>query len=155
VRLSPMDVRQQQFRKGFRGLDADEVRAFLDDVAGDLENLLRENALLKDQMHDLEDRLRGVEDRERLLQETLISTQRLTEEMKQNAKKDAGLVLREAELEGEKLVESARGEEAEIRSEIAGLRRARRQLFEGLRSTIEMYQRLIEQDMRLEPPDPR
>jgi cell division initiation protein len=150
-----MDVRQQQFRRVFRGLDAEEVRTFLEDVAADLENLLRENALLRERHQDLEDRLRGVEDRERLLQETLISTQRLTEEMKQNAKSDAGLILREAELEGEKLVESARGEEAEIRSEIAGLRRARRQLFEGLRSTVEMYQRLIEQDLRLEPPDPR
>jgi len=148
VRISPMDIRQQQFRvKMFRGFDVQEVDTFLEDVAEDYETLLKENALLKEQLQALEERARGLEDREKVLQDTLITAQRLSEEMKEGARREAALIVREAELQGDKQVEAARGEEAAIRTEINLLKRQRRQLAEGLRSTLEMYQRLIEQDL--------
>src|SRR5262249_21272705 len=126
-----MDIRQQHFTvKMFRGFDPREVDAFLDDVAEDLEGVLKENTLLKEQLAALEEGARHHETREKLLQETLITTQRLTEEMKEAARRDASLVLREAEVQGEKLLESARGEEATIRVEIGHLRRVRLQFIE-------------------------
>ncbi len=110
MRITPVDIRQQQFStRMFRGYDVQEVDAFLEDVAGDYEQLVRENALLKDQLAALEERMRGIEERERTLQETLVTTQRVTEEMKESAKREAKLLVREAELESEKLVEAARG----------------------------------------------
>ena len=152
MRITPMDIRQQQFTvKMFRGFDVQEVDTFLEDVAEDYEALLKENALLKEQLQALEERTRGLEDRERVLQETLIMTQRLTEEMKEGAKREAALIVREAEMQGEKLLEAARAEEAVIRNEINVLKRTRRQLGEGLRSTLEMYQRLVEQDLAGNP----
>jgi cell division initiation protein len=148
MRITPMDIRQQQFTvKLFRGFDPQEVDGFLEDVAEDYEALARENALLKEQLHALEERTRGVEDRERLLQETLLTTQRVTEELRETAKREAALVVREAEMHGEKLVETARTEEAGLRAEISTLKRLRRQLAEGLRANVEMYQRMIEQDL--------
>lgn len=154
MRITPMDIRQQQFTvKMFRGFDVQEVDTFLEDVAEDYEALLKENALLKEQLQALEERTRGLEDRERVLQETLITTQRLTEEMKEGAKREAALIVREAEMQGEKLLEAARAEEAVIRNEINVLKRTRRQLGEGLRSTLEMYQRLVEQDLAGDPKD--
>jgi len=147
MRITPMDMRQQQFTvRAFRGFDRHEVEAFLDDVAEDYEQLLKENLLLKEQVEALEERSRGVEERERMIQETLITTQRLAEEMKDSAKREATLLVREAELQGDKFLEEARAEEAKIQAEILALKRTRRQLAEGLRVTLDMYQRLLAEE---------
>ena len=144
MRISPLDIRQQQFTvKMFRGFDTHEVDAFLDDVADDYEAVLKENALLKEQLATLEERSRGLSERERALQDTLVTTQRLGDEMKAAARREAELHMREAELRGEKLLEEVRSEEAKIKSEIQALRRQRRQLIEDLRSTLESYYRTM------------
>jgi cell division initiation protein len=144
MRLTPLDIRQQQFTvRVFRGLDAREVDAFLEDVAEDYESVLKENAFLKEQLSVLEERGRGVGEREKALQETLLTTHRLAEDMKENARREGQLLVREAELTAEKLVEEARAEVARVRSELDGLRRTRRQLVEELRSTLERYQRFL------------
>jgi cell division initiation protein len=147
VRITPMDIRQQQFTvRTFRGFDVREVDTFLEDLAGDYETLLKENALLKEQLQVLEDRTRGLEDRERVLQETLVTTHKVVEAMKEGARREAALVVKEAELNAEKVLEVARAQEAAIHAEVEALKRTRRQLIESLRSTIEMYRRLVDQD---------
>jgi cell division initiation protein len=148
MRLSPVDIRQQQFAvKMFRGFDPQEVDTFLDDVAEDYESLLRENASLKEQLSGHEERARGLSDAERTLKDTLITTQRLADDLKESAKRDAQLVLREASLSGEKLMEEARSEEAKLRVEIQSLKRLRRQLIEELRATVERYDRTLAADL--------
>jgi cell division initiation protein len=154
VRISPMDIRQQQFTvKMFRGFDVQEVDTFLEDLAEDYETLLKENQLLKEQLHALEERTRGLEDRERILQETLVTTQRVTEQMKDSARREAALLVGEAELQGEKMVEAARTSAASIQAEVVALKRMRRQLAEALRSTVEMYAHLLDQDLKADPGD--
>lgn len=149
MRITPMDIRQQQFTvRTFRGFDVQEVDAFLEDVADDYETLMKENTLLKEQLQVLEERTRGLEDREKVLQETLITTHRLTDEMKESAKREAALIVREAEQRGEQSIEHLRTEEGAIRAEIQGLKRLRVQLAEGLKATLEMYERLLEQELR-------
>ena len=147
MRITPMDIRQQQFTvKMFRGFDAHEVDTFLENLAGDYETLLKENALLKEQLQVLEERTRGLEDRERVLQETLVTTHKVVEEMKAGARKEAGLIVREAELEGEKMLEVARAQASTVQAEVAALKRTRHQMTESLRSTVQMYQRLLSQE---------
>ena len=149
MRITPMDIRQQQFTvKMFRGFDVQEVDTFLEDLAADYEALLKENALLKEQLQALEARTRGLEDRERVLQETLVTTQRVVEEMKEGARREATLVVREAELRGEKVLEAARTAEASLQADVVALKRMRRQLAESFRSTLETYQRLLETELR-------
>ena len=144
MRLSPVDIRQQQFTtKMFRGFDPQEVDAFLDDVAEDYENVLRENVALREQVGSYEERARGLGETERTLKDTLVTTQRVAEEMKEGAKRDAQLVLREAALNADKLMEEARAEEAKLRVEIQSLKRLRRQLIEELRATVERYDRTL------------
>jgi cell division initiation protein len=148
MRLSPVDIRQQQFAvKIFRGFDPQEVDAFLEDVAEDYESLLRENAALKEQLSGHEDRAHGLTEAERTLKDTLVTTQRLAEDMKESARRDAQLVLREATLNGEKLMEEARAEEAKLRVEIQSLKRLRRQLIEELRATVDRYDRTLAADL--------
>ena len=152
MRVTPIDIRQQQFTvKMFRGFDVQEVDTFLEDLAGDYETLLKENALLKEQLQLLEDRTKGIEERERVLQETLVTTHRVVEEMKEGAKREAALGVREAKLEAEKILESARVEAATMHAEVEALKRTRRQFAESLRSTIEMYRRLVDQDEAMAP----
>jgi cell division initiation protein len=158
VRITPMDIRQQQFTvRTFRGFDVREVDTFLEDLAADYETLLKENALLKEQLQLLEERTRGLEDRERVLQETLVTTHKVVETMKEGAKRDAALAVREAELKAEKMLEAARAQEATIQADVEALKRTRRQLTESLRSTIEMYRRLVDQEgtMASDEEDPK
>jgi len=148
MRLTPLDIRQQQFTvRMFRGLDPQEVDAFLEDVAEDYEAVLKENGLLREQLSALEERSRGLVDREKALQDTLLATQRLAEEMKESARREAQLIMREAELRGDRFVEDLRTEEARIRSEINELKRARRQVAEDLRARLERYHRIFTTDL--------
>ena len=76
-----------------------------------------------------------------------MTTQRLTEEMKESARREAALLVREAELRGEKTVRGrARRRRPRIQAQVTALKRMRRQLAEGLRTTLEMYQRLLDQE---------
>jgi cell division initiation protein len=155
MRISPQDIRQQQFSvKMVRGFDPQEVDAFLEDVADDYETLLKESQLLKEQLAVYEERQRGVVDLEKALQDTLVTTQRLSddvkaaarreaEEVRSAARNEAELIVREAELRGEKAIEAARGDEAKIRAEIQGLKRVRRQLVEDIAATLERYRRYL------------
>jgi len=148
MRLSPMDIRQQQFTVRFRGFDRQEVEAFLEDVAEDFEGLLRENTHLREQLALHEERARGLGETERTLKETLITAHRLAEELKAQARREAELLLQDARLQSEKLLEEARAEEARMRHEIGELRRARRQLLEDVRGTLERYVRLVSEDLK-------
>lgn len=144
MRITPHDIRQQQFTvRMFRGFDPSEVDAFLEDVADDYEGLLKENALLREQIAAQEERSRGVVEREKNLNDVIVTSQRLVDEMKSGAKRESELIVREAELRGEKVMEAARGEEAKIRVEIHTLKRMRRQLIEDLGATMERYQRML------------
>jgi cell division initiation protein len=158
MRITPHDIRHQQFTvRMIRGFDPQQVDAFLDDVADDYEALLKETQLLREQLAARDDRLRGVHDLERTLQETLVTTQRLVDEVKAAARRESDelrlaarqeseLVVREAELRGEKAVEAARAEETRIRADIHALKRVRRQIVGDLQATLERYQRLLGAD---------
>ena len=97
------------------------------------------------ELDDLEDEQRD---------ETLVTTQRLVEEMKLAAKREADLIVREAELRGDKAVEAARSEEAKLRVEIQALRRLRRQAAEEVASTLDRYQRLLHAEAEDDPGEP-
>ena len=144
MRISALDIRQQQFTvRMFKGLDPQEVEAFLEDVAEDYESVVKENALLKEQLATLEERSRNITEHERTLQETLVTTHRLTEEMKQTARREAEMIVRDAELRGEKVTEELRTEETRLRHDLVSLRRMRRQLVDEMRTTLARYDRLL------------
>ena len=148
MRLSAADIRQQQFAvKLFRGFDPQEVDAFLEEIADDFEELTKENNLLKDQLVALEERNKGIEVRERTLQETLVTTQKIAEEFKENARVQAELLVREGQLRADKLMQDSRDEHVRLSAEIGSLKRLRRQLVEEVLGTVTKYKRLIEQEL--------
>jgi cell division initiation protein len=148
MRLSAMDIRQQQFSvKLLRGFDPQEVDAFLDEVADDWEELLKDNNLLKEQLTTVEEQKRATDEQNKTLQQTLIVAQKMAEEFRESSKRAADIVLREAQLQAEKLLEEARQEQTRLLGEVAALRQQRRQVSEELLSILRMHQRLIEQKL--------
>ena len=146
MRMTATDIRQQQFAvRLFRGFDPQEVDAFLEEMADDFEEMMRENALLKEQLAALEEKSRGVEGREKTLQETLVTTQKIAEEFKENSRREAELILREAHLRAEKVMQDVREEHTRLTAEVGGLKRLRRQLAEEITNTLATYKRLVEQ----------
>ena len=145
MRLTATDIRQQQFAvRLFRGFDPQEVDAFLEEMADEVEELTRENVLLKEQLIQLEEKSKGVEGREKTLQETLVTTQKIAEEFKENSRREAELILREAHLRAEKVMQDTREEHAKLTAEVGNLRRLRRQLGEEIMNTLATHKRLAE-----------
>jgi cell division initiation protein len=154
MRLTPVDIRQQQFTvRSFRGFDRQEVEAFLEDVAEELETALKDHATLKEQVAVHEERSRGAAGIEKTLKDTLVMTQQLADQAKENALREAQAIIRDAELRGEKILDDTRAEEARIRTDIQMLKRTRRQLVEDLRATVDTYQRMIAADLAEDPGD--
>lgn len=142
--LTPVDITQWEFRRRFRGLDPLEVKNFLEGVADELQRLLKECALKDEYIQKLEAQLQAYQEQEDYLKKTLVAAQRLTEEMKENAQKEAALILKEAELRAEGLLERAHLRLARLQGEIAELRQ-RRGLFEAqLRAAIKLHLDLLE-----------
>lgn len=148
MRLSAMDIRQQQFAvKLLRGFDPQEVDAFLDEVADDWDELVKENNLLKEQLTSLEDQKKATDEQNRTLQQTLLVAQKMAEEFRESSKRAADIVLREAQLQAEKTMEEARQEQTKLVGELAALKQQRRQVAEELLATLKMHQRLVEQKL--------
>ena len=150
MRISPLDIQQQQFKvKTFRGLDPDDVDAFLQTVAGEMEGLIRENNEMKEQQarqsRDMLDRA----EKERELRETLLSAQRVIEEMKANARKEAELIVSEAELKGERIIADAERQLGELKARIEDVRRQKVQFEMSLKGMLDSYSRQLAGDETL------
>ncbi len=148
MRLSAMDIRQQQFAvKLIRGFDPQEVDAFLDEVADDWDELLKENNLLKSQLVTLEEQKKAIEEQNRTLQDTLVTAQKMAEEFRDSSKRAADILLREAQLQAEKFLEEKRQELTKLTADVDGYKLIKRQAAEQLLSTLKMLQRLVEQKL--------
>jgi cell division initiation protein len=159
MRLSAMDIRQQQFSvKLIRGFDPQEVDAFLDEMADDWDELTKENNLLKEQLTILEEQKKATDEQNKSLQQTLVVAQKMAEEFREgskraaeefreSSKRAADIILREAQLQAEKLLEEKRQEQGRLAADIETLKQLKRQLAEELLSTLRMHQRLVEQKL--------
>ena len=146
MNLTPLDVLQRKFAKRWRGLDAREVKDFLEIVAGDLEEMIRENRFLEEELKKANNLLAGYRERENTLKETMITAQRVTQDMKNNVKKEAEIVLSEARMESEKIVMVAHKRAAELSDEITGLKRQRVQLESELRHVLTLHIKMLDAD---------
>jgi cell division initiation protein len=148
MRLSATDIRQQQFAvKLIRGFDPQEVDAFLDEMADSWDELNKENNLLKEQLTVAEEQKKATEEQNKSLQQTLVVAQKMAEEFRESSKRAAEIVLREAQLQAEKLLEEKRQEQSRLAADVEELKQLKRQLAEQLLSTLRMHERLVEQKL--------
>ena len=144
MKISPMDIQQQQFKgKMFGGLDAEDVDAFLQSVAGEMEELIRENGELKERLSRNAAAIAEMEARESQLRETMLAAQRITEEMKANAQKEAQLLVSEAELKGERIVAEAEKRLVQLGNQIQELKREKVQFETGFKGMLDTYYKLL------------
>jgi cell division initiation protein len=144
MNITPLDITQREFRRRLRGWDPAEVKAFLDGVADELELLVKEAASRDERIQKLEGQVAAYQEREEALRKTLYSAQRLTEQLKDTAKREAELIRKEAELQAENLLEKAHRQAGELHAQIADLKR-QKQLFEAkLRAALKIHLDLLE-----------
>ena len=147
MKISPLDIQQQQFKvKTFRGLDPDDVDSFLQTVAGEMEELIRDNSQMKEIQSRQSREMLDLAEKERELRETLLSAHRVIEEMKSNARKEAELIVSEAELKGERIIADAERQLGELKSRIEEVRRQKIQFEMSLKGLLESYSRQLSSD---------
>ena len=144
MRITPLDVRGHRFAVKMRGYDREEVQSFLNFVSEELEKVVNEASQLREEVGQLKASLGDHNERETILKETLFTAQKLSEEMKEEAKKEGRLVLREAELRGQRLVEQAQKKVSQLEDSIRGLKMERDSFERKLRSLLEQHLKLLE-----------
>lgn len=142
--LTPLDIQQQRFRTRFGGgLDKTEVDAFLNLVASEVEKLVRDNQEIRDDQRVMKRLLEDYRAREEALKETMITAQKVTEEIKRGAEKEADIILGRAELEAERILDNAQERLTELLRDIGELKRQRVQFLSLLKGTIDHHQALV------------
>jgi cell division initiation protein len=144
MKITPLDIQQQQFKgKMFRGLDPDEVDSFLQTISREMEDQIRENSELKEQLRRNADSLAELSAKEVQLRETMLAAQKITEEMKNNAQKEANLIISEAELKAEKILADANLKLAQLSSQIQDLRREKIQFETAFKSLLDSHYKML------------
>jgi cell division initiation protein len=144
VKITPLDIQQQQFKgKLFGGLNPDEVDTFLQLVAKEMEELVRENGELKEKVRKAATVEEEMTQREREIRETLLAAQRVIDELKNNAQKEAGLILAEAEIKADKMLADSENRLVQLNNEIQELRRQKLQFESSLKSMLDSYYKML------------
>jgi cell division initiation protein len=144
MRITPLDVRKQEFRKAVRGLDADEVHAFLATVADEYEVVLTDNKKLRDKVVELDEKVGEYRNMEKTLRDTLLTAERVMAEARQNARKEADLVLRDAQMKASQEVAGISGRVEALHQQIRELRGHRDSYLLRLQSLSEAQLGLID-----------
>ncbi|MCC6319256.1 MAG: DivIVA domain-containing protein [Gemmatimonadaceae bacterium] len=135
--LTPLDIRRFDFGNALRGYDRARVDQFREQVANEVERLLRNAQGLEAKAQGFHEQLRAFRERDKAINEALISAQQLRAEVKEQAEREAQLILREAKAEGDRIVAAAHNESRRIEADLDGLVKQRRAYLLQLRSLVE------------------
>jgi DivIVA domain-containing protein len=135
--LTAVDIRRYDFGSALRGYDKTRVDQFRDQVAAEVERLVRANQELETKSKGLVEQLRAFRERDKALNDALVSAQQLRADIREQADREAQLLMREARAQAERDLESIRGEARRLEDEIQGLVRARRSYLSQLRAMVE------------------
>jgi cell division initiation protein len=144
MRITPLDIEAHNFAQRFRGYDRDEVKSFLSLISEEYEKLIVENSYLKEEMARLTHSLGDYQDREKILKDTLLSVQKLADDMRQEAFREKDVIIKEAELKAEQIVEQARRRIGELDRQISDLKLQRDTFETTVLALIDQHRRIIE-----------
>ncbi|MCX5885770.1 MAG: DivIVA domain-containing protein [Proteobacteria bacterium] len=150
MKITPVDIEQQQFRVKFRGFDMVEVDAFLDVVAEEMDALIRENMGLKEEIKKLRDEIEAFRSREKVINDTMVNCQKIAADLKANAEKEAGLVVSQARAEADRIITENHQRLAQVRQELLDLRKRKIQFETALRSMVESHLKMLDLEMQEE-----
>ncbi|MFO7708594.1 MAG: DivIVA domain-containing protein [Desulfobacterales bacterium] len=141
--LTPLDIQQQRFRKRLQGYDPREVETFLEQAAAALESQQRENLRLAEEVHQLQAEIEQHQRREGTFKRVLLHSQKVLDQMKTNAEKQADLIVADAEGKGAKLLQQAQQRLAQLQEHIGQLKRQRVQIEVEIASVLESHRRIL------------
>jgi cell division initiation protein len=144
MKITPLDIQQQQFRIRFRGFDVREVDSFLEKLVDEFETLIRESANRQSKIQRLRREIEEYRDREKGFKNAMVNAQKALEDMKINAKKEAELIVAEAEMKAEKILSTAHERLTQLHEDISELKRQRMQLEVELGSILEAHRKLLD-----------
>lgn len=142
--ITPLDIQQRQFKTRFRGFDIREVDSFLEQMADAFESLQSKIKNLNQEISRLKLENQGYKEREETFKRAMLNSQKVLEQMKQNARKSAELVIADAEVKAEKILSRAQNRLAQLHEDITELKRQRMQIEVQIRSIIESHSKLLE-----------
>lgn len=145
MKLTALEIKQQEFEKSFRGYDKDEVQAFLNLMSNEWEHMVAKNRELEKRIDELEEKLKHYERVEEALHETLQTAKESAEQKLTGARKDARNKIEKAEIEAESIVREATQQRQQVRQSIIRLLDRRKEIIGGIRSYLEMAQESLEQ----------
>ena len=144
MKISPMEIRQQEFTKKMRGYDPDEVQNFLESLAEELERLNSENESLQSEVQSLTDQVNEFKKIEKNLQDTLLKAQENSTKSMESTKKQTSLMIKEAELKASQIIEKARESTNDIRNAVVNLREEKDLILAKLKAIVSSQANLLE-----------
>lgn len=144
--LTPLDIHNKEFTRGFRGYDEDEVNEFLDQVIKDYEIVIREKKDLKDKVEQLTERLGHFTNIEETLNKSILVAQETAEEVRGNATKESKLIIKEAEKNADRIINEALHKSRSIAIEVEELKKQAKIFRTRLKMLVEAQLELIETD---------
>ena len=144
MKISPIEIRQQEFEKKMRGYDPDEVQSFLEKLADDLDTLQKENENLKAELEKANEQLAEYKKIEKNLQNTLLKAQDTSAKSFEAVKKQTALMIKEAELKASQIIEKARENTDDIRNAVVNLREEKDLIIAKLKAIVSSQSNLLE-----------
>ena len=144
MKITPMDIQQQQFRIRFRGFDIHEVDAFLETLADLFATLESENENLKAENHRLRQEIQMRIEREEPFKRALLKSQKVFDQMRENARKSGEIIIAESEVAAGKILNKAHNRLAQLHDDISELKRQRIQIEVQIRSVLDAHSKLLE-----------
>jgi len=143
IKVTPIDIQQKRFHVVFRGYERNEVETFLDLVRDDMETIVREVTELREFRQSYDERLRELNEREETVKNTLLMTQKLMEDQKDNARREAAVIIKEAEFRGQQVLSNAQDEKAKLEVEIQELKRRKHHFLQDIKKVVEMHREMV------------
>jgi cell division initiation protein len=143
LKLTPLEIKKQRFKPKVRGLDPTEVESFLEMVADEYENVLNERDRFADEVTKLKVQLKDYQQVEKTLQETLMNAQETVSQSRENSKREATIIMREAELKAERILDDAREKLDKMKNELSILRAQKESFARRLKHLLESQIELI------------
>ncbi|MGA2193007.1 MAG: DivIVA domain-containing protein [Nitrospirota bacterium] len=150
MNISPLDIKQKQFKLKFRGFDISEVDSFLEEITQEMEALVRENEALREENLEIKAQVAEFKEAEKELRNTLMAAQKMSEDWKSASERESQLRIKQAELEAEKIIQEARRKLAKTEEEIAELSRIKERFTLKVRGLIEDHLKMLSYEDREE-----
>ena len=146
MRITPMDIEQQEFSRSFRGYNEEEVDDFLDKIVKDYEELINENLKLNEEIERMQEKLKEFGQIEETLRSALLNAQKSAEEMKERVEDEAKVIIEKAEMEAKALKQQVFQREDQVKNEVDNLRRYKFIFKEKFKSMLNLYLKMIESE---------